>query len=234
MKKLSTLFGCLLIALTATLVDAQTSHDSFRIGAKTIRIPSPAGFVNGHPKIPQVAAQVKAFEEPDGRTLTMHIPQSIARKVIAGERVESLPFYAKIAVNKEMDNIDVTPTMLGEYANLLERDFEKLVDEELPKTIVNGNKSLTEYLGKNMDAVISRPLNLGTIDRRPDVYSVMFVTVVQHPGKTMPMISVMSHVVVQKRLLYVNIYKEFSTDKDIETLRDFARKWADDILAANN
>jgi len=48
------------------------------------------------------------------------------------------------------------------------------------------------------------------------------------------MISVMSHVVVQKRLLYLNIYKEFSTDKDIETLRDFARKWADDILAANH
>ena len=45
---------------------------------------------------------------------------------------------------------------------------------------------------------------------------------------------VMSHVVVQKRLLYLNLYKEFSADKDIETLRHFARKWADDILAANH
>ncbi len=234
MKKLSTLFGCLLIALAAIHVAAQTSPDSFRIGAKTIRIPSPVGFVNGYPSIPEVAAQVKAFEEPDGRTLTMHIPQSIASKVIAGESVESLPFYAKIAVKKGMDNRDITPAKLDKYANRFDRDFEKLIDKELPKTIVNGNKSLTEYLGKNMDAVISRPLNLGTIDRRPDVYSVMFVSVVQLPGKTMPMISVMSHIVVQKRLLYLNIYKEFSTDKDIETLRDFARKWADDILAANN
>lgn len=132
-----------------------------------------------------------------------------------------------------MDNIDVTPEMFADLIARTEREMEPTIDAELPKAIKNARKSLEKFEGKPVDVNLSRPISLGTIDKRPDVFSTLFVSNIEQPDKLTIMVSVMGHVVVKGRLLYVNIYKESTDDRDAEMLRDFARKWADDILAAN-
>lgn len=221
-----------LLILSASTCFAQT-QDTYQIGSKTIHIPAPAGFVNGYPRIPQVAANVKAFEDPEGRTLAMHVTQTVAGKLLKGEAVDALGFWTKISVRNDMDNIKVTPEMFAEFTARVEKDFEAMVDAELPKAAERGKKSLEEFLGKRMDVGLMRPISLGTIDKRAGVFSVMVLTTIVQARKNTPMIGVMGHVVVKERLLYINIYKEFLADKDADELREFARKWADNILAAN-
>jgi len=61
----------------------------------------------------------------------------------------------------------------------------------------------------------------------------MMMTSILNGSQHILMLGVMSHVVVKKRLLYINIYKEFTADEDAAVLRDFTRKWTAAIIAAN-
>ena len=233
MKRISAALALLFLALSVSVAQTVQPRDTYQIGTKTIHVPVPAGLVNGYPRIPQVAANVKAFEDPEGRTLAMHITQTVAGKLLKGEAVDGLGFWAKTSAKNDMDNVNVTPKMFTEFVARVEKDFEAMVDAELPKAAERGKKSLEEFLGKRVDVGLTRPINLGTIDKRAGVFSVMLLTTIVQGRKNTPMLGVMAHVVVRERLLYINIYKEFTAEKDVDELRDFARKWADDIVAAN-
>jgi hypothetical protein len=108
-----------------------------------------------------------------------------------------------------------------------------LIDADLPKAIATGRKALEEFQGRPVDVSISRPVNLGSIDRRPNVFSVLIMSATEQPEKRTAMFGVISYVAVKGRMLYLSIYKVYTKDKDAEMLRDFSRKWADEILAAN-
>jgi len=233
MKKVLILFGCFLIAVGTCAAQTAGSEDTFKIGVKSIVIPAPAGFVNGYPGIPQIKAHVSAFEDPEGRTLAMYVVRPVAQKLLRGERVETLDFYAKIAVRKEMDNIEVTPEMFADLITRTERDFEQLIDADLPKAIASGRKSLEKFQGKPVDASLSRPINLGSIDKRPNVYSILTMSTIEQPEKHTAIFGVIAYITVKGRMLYLSIFKESTDDKDAEMLRDFSRRWADEILAAN-
>src|SRR5687767_13664304 len=105
MKRAAILFSFVLIAAATCAAQTAESNDSFKIGAKKIIIPTPTGFVNGHPGIPQIKANVSAFEDPEGRTLAMYVTRPIAQKLLRGEAVERLGFFIKIGVLKEMDHV---------------------------------------------------------------------------------------------------------------------------------
>ena len=44
-------------------------------------IPSPDGFVNGYPRLPELAGYMKALADPESRLLTVHLPREIAAKI---------------------------------------------------------------------------------------------------------------------------------------------------------
>jgi hypothetical protein len=59
------------------------------------------------------------------------------------------------------------------------------------------------------------------------------ITDVQAFGRKKTMLTSLSLVNVNRRLLYVYGYKVFSSESDIRALTDFTKKWTAAILAAN-
>lgn len=235
MTKKALIFILLFIAALAGGVTAQMSppaRDAYQVGGRTIYIPSPEGFVNGYPRIPQVAELVKASEDPQGRTLTFHLPRAIATKIIAGDNVRRAYFYATIATHNSMDNVDVTPEMFADFATTTERDLTRLIHEAMPQAEEESRRT-RERMGKSTDIGLENPRNLGAFDKHPDVLSVMMMMSAIEGNRSIQMIAVRSYVVVKRRLLYINIYKDYSGDADIKFLQDFARKWTAEIVEAN-
>jgi hypothetical protein len=234
MKNLLLLIACAFIS--ALVVSAQQNwpgSDTFRVGVQTIHIPWPEGFVNGYPRLPELAGHMKALGDPESRILTVHLTREIAAKIEKGERVERLDFYATISVQKAINDIDVTPAMFAEFTSSLQRDFETAVDANLPTAVEAARKALSERWGRPADIGMVRPVNLGFFDKQPNLSSVMMLSPILIDGKQIPMLSVMSHVVVNKRLLYISIFKELTVDGDAVALRDFTKKWTAAIIAAN-
>ncbi len=234
MKNLLLLLACAFIS--ALVVSAQQNRpgsDTFRVGVQTIHIPSPDGFVNGYPRIPELAGHTKALADPQTRTLTVYLTPAIAAKIEEGEPVERLGFHATIYVHKAINDTDVTPEMFKEFVLGLEKDFETAVDANLTKSVEAARKALSERWGRPADIGLARPVNLGFFDKQPNVSSVMMMSILSKDGVPIPMLAVMSHVVVNKRLLYINIYKELNADEDAVALRDFTKKWTAAIIAAN-
>lgn len=222
-----------LYALSVNAQQKPLGYDIFLVGSQTIRVPSPDGFVNGYPRIPELAGHMKALSDPDSRILTVHLTRELAAKIEKGEPVERLGFYATISVQKGMNDTDVTPAMFAEFIAALQRDFETAVDANMPTSVEAARKALSERWGRPADIGMVRPVNLGFFDRQANLSSVMMLSPILKDGKQIPMLGVMSHVVVNKRLLYISIYKELTADEDAMSLRDFTKKWTAAIISAN-
>lgn len=123
--------------------------------------------------------------------------------------------------------------MFAEFTSSLQRDFETAVDANLLTAVEAARKALSERWGRPADIGMVRPVNLGFFEKQPNLSSVMMMSPIIKDGKQIPMLGVMSHVVVNKRLLYISIYKELTADEDAIILRDFTKKWTAAIIAAN-
>jgi len=51
--------------------------------------------------------------------------------------------------------------------------------------------------------------------------------------KTTPILGTLTYLRVKDRMIYVYTYRKYSSPEDINVLRDFAKQWVTQILAAN-
>ena len=60
---------------------------------------------------------------------------------------------------------------------------------------------------------------------------VMMNVAVNDGHKTM--LSSLSYLLINKRLVYAYCFKELTSEEDVKTLQDFTKKWTSAIVAAN-
>jgi hypothetical protein len=234
MKNLILLFTCAFaFVFVAEAQQAILKLETFRVGSQAMQIPSPEGFVNGYQRIPKLTSHMKALEVPGNKFLAVYLTRAMAAKITKGEKVERLEFYATVGVQDPPNNADITPEMFTEFVSSLERDLQTSIDFELPRAVVASRKALSEQWDRPANVSLLRPVVLGFIDKKPNVSTVMMMTTILNDKQRIAMLAVFGHVVVNKRVLYVNIYKELTTDEDAAALRDFTRKWTAEIIAAN-
>lgn len=242
MKKLSPLLCS--IFLSACIFDAfgQTEHskdgadiDSYALGSQTVRIPTPEGYTEAFARFARIAGRISATEAPGLETLAVHLPNSLIRQIEKGKDPD-LDFYTKVSVNKQLRSQETTNEMFASIVAALEKNFESYLDPNGPlmKSVVkNADKGLSERYGRDAGVDVSQIKSLGYFDKQTDVFSAMTVSDVQVFGKRRTMLSSISIVNANKRLLYIYVYKRLSDDGDVERLRDFTKKWTAAIIAAN-
>jgi len=135
-----------------------------------------------------------------------------------------------------LKTVDETPELFAATVAVLEKNFDTYLDPSLPlmtSVIRDTDQGLPAEYGREAKLDLKQPRRLGFFEKKADVFSALMITDVQAFGRKKTMLTSLSLVNVNRRLLYVYGYKVFSSESDIQALTDFTKKWTAAILAAN-
>ena len=231
-KNLSFISCAFLLALLAASAAAQ--DDMYDIGGRKVRIPAPEGFSDGL-RFERYSALISATEYPDLEILASHVSAVTAQKLEKGAS-PPLEFYTKVSVDKRFKTMDQTPELFAYTVADLEKNFDTYIDPNGPtvRSMVKGvDKGLTSEAGREAKFDISQPRNLGYFERSEHVFSALMLNEVRAFNRQKTMLVSISMVNVDRRLLYVYVYKVYSSEADIQLVTDTTKKWTAAIIAAN-
>jgi len=95
------------------------------------------------------------------------------------------------------------------------------------------NKGLEEVWGTETKARVADQKNLGYFQDANNVVSVLMAMNLEMNGRTTPLIGSTSFLLVNKRLIFLYMFKRTSAKEDAETMIDLTKKWTAAVLAAN-
>jgi hypothetical protein len=211
------------------------SPDTFQLGSKTVKIPSPEGFTQIIERFPRVAARLNATEDPSNEILAVHLPDPLVYKFAADED-RDLEFYTKVSIARPARMMDFTTEMFAGYVAKMEQSFDTYLEPEGPmlKQIKgNAEKGMTQFWGSDAKVAVNQPKSLGFFDKGDNVFSAMLFINVALNRKKYPLIVTTSSININQRLVFLYAYRMSSSKEDIEMLRTFTKKWTSSVIAAN-
>jgi len=208
--------------------------DSFDLGGRAIVVPAPQGFANGLGRFEKFSMVMNATEGPNLDILAAHAPVSKTEELMRGS--VSLDLYTKVSVLKSLRTMDVTPENFATVVAEVEKNFTSFIDPNGPTikgAVASANAKLKEQTGEEAGLDLSQPKSLGFFDKQPQIFSAMVMMNVAVNGGHKTMLSSLSYLLINKRLVYAYVFKELTSEEDVKTLQVFTRKWTSAIVAAN-
>jgi len=214
---------------------AAVQGNSYRLGARTVVIPPPAGFAEAFTQSEYISQVLTATESPANEVLTAHVPVEDLNRLKRGEQV-GFDFYTKVSVLKAVKTEEMSEAEFSRLVARIEPAFSQMLDINSPNmksAVRNLRDGLSSVAGQDVQVDLEQPQNLGFFEKTKDVYSAMLLMVLKGPGGKLPLLAGLSFLRVNNRLLFVYTYRKFTSEKDAEVLRDFTREWVRRIIAAN-
>jgi hypothetical protein len=241
MKNLLLIFVCILsltgslFAQTSKEVRAPTADDSYRLGSRTVRIPAPDKFTDTMVLYPHIAQILIVSESPGNEVLAAHVADEILPQIKGGAMAD-LPFYTKVSVMKRVKEMDAVAADFQAAAASIEKQAPTLLTEDGP-ALNQANKNiqggLSKLYGTDVGISVSEPKVLGAFNKSSDVISILVLMKVKTRTGEIPLVSSMSLLLVNKRLIFLYAYRAMSGEDDLEILRDFTKAWTAKTVAAN-
>lgn len=226
------------LVLTAALpfaLSAQNATDTYDLGSRKVKIPTPDGFINATSQFPSVTARIRATEDPGNDLLAVTVPESFVPKLKISEDID-LEFYAKVSVSKRARAIDITKDNFAALIASFEKNFGAYIEPGGPlMTSVekNSEKGLTELLGKDTPISINETKYLGVIEKSDDVFSGMMLVSFEMYGRKMTTLGTLAFLRVNQRLVFVYAYRMSPSGNSVKELTQLTKKWTAKIIAAN-
>jgi hypothetical protein len=215
---------------------ATTPSHVYQLGTRSVVIPPPAGFAEAFSQSDAIAKILIATEAPANEVLTAHLPVEVLDKIKRGEQT-GYDFYTKVSVLKLAKAHDMSDAEFAALLAQVETSISQVFDINGPtmkSAVKNVRDALSNLSGKEVQVDFDQPQNLGSFDKMKNVYSFMMLMTFKGPQAKVPLLGGISLVKVNQRLIYVYTYRKFTSEKDAEVLRDCAKAWVRQILAANN
>lgn len=225
----------------------QAKRSSVRLGDQVIVIPDPEGFEEGTSQFPAVKDLFMAIEAPVNDMLLGHLPVSDCKTLRDGGTIV-FTRYTKVSVLKEAREIAVSDAVMKDTVAAFRRDGAKMLEPDGPlitDVMRNAEKGLERLQSREVGLNMNETKNLGEFDVRPNVYSVMLLMSLSVDSEgtktTVPLLASLTFIRIRERILYLNVYHKLSSTTAMKAefkpamaeVTQFAEKWADQILAAN-
>lgn len=220
-------------AVLVTGVSAQLQPEAFRVGASSIRIPTPEGFAPAAPQFPRLFERFTKTEPVESSVLQVFVDDSILSDLIRNEDVD-LIFYAKVSTPKQAVELD--EKQFAVHARQMESQMSGFFDPKNPaltEATRKIRKGLSEHNGEDSGFAIGTSKDLGVFDRQAAIFSHMVLLQIEGRKGTVPLLAASSTVLIKGKIVFVQTYRRLSEVMDAEVLRDFAKKWTAEILQAN-
>ena len=209
------------------------------LGDKVIALPAPEGFEEVTSQFETMKARFNAIEAPDADMLGGYLPASDCQ-ILRGGQTPAFTYYAKVSVLRTVRNEVFSTAAFAETVDVFQKNSQTLLDpssDYLEKTMKHVEQELTKLDSKETKMVVNETKNLGVIESRPNVYSVLMLLNLNFDvgGKQsqIPLLASLTFMRVKDRLLYVVAYRKYQSKTDAATLSQLSRKWNEIILAAN-
>lgn len=231
-----------LVCAIGAQASAQTKtrdNVSLRLGNQTILVPSPEGLQEVSGNFPTVTATFEASEPPQNELLASYVADSDHELLQRAER-PLMHYYAKISTLKAGRGQHVSSALFNGVVAEFRKHTDEFVDPDQPsikKLIENMERHLSESRSVEANLEIGKPKNLGAFNISADTYSILLLSAVnlevggQKFGRMV--LAGASLVHVRNRILFVNCYRTYESETDLETMKDSVSKWTKSILAAN-
>lgn len=215
--------------------DSGGPSDAYLLGNRKVRIPAPDGFTEISARFDLIAGRFRATEDPGNDFLGVHVPEPFVSKLKASQDID-LEFYTKISISKRARSIDLTPELFAGVVSHAEKNTESYLDPNGPlmkRLEANAGKGLTELFGKEVGVDVTGQRSLGVFEKSNKVFSEMIMLNMELYGRKITTLYSSSFVYVNRRLIFVFVYKMAPKTDDVRMLRDFTKKWTAKIIAAN-
>ncbi|HSS19607.1 MAG TPA: hypothetical protein VLL54_06005 [Pyrinomonadaceae bacterium] len=211
----------------------------FQFGDQVITIPAPEDFEEAASQFPTVKNVMTRTEAQGNDMLAVHLPHADCEKLRAGESV-AFNFYTKVSARSAIRESDYPAAHFAELIAEFRKTRTQVLDvngAEMKSLLERLNQSLSDLTKSDAKVDMNQPIYLGEFDTRPNVYSSMILMTIKSNigdgGKDTVIAAGLTFLRVKQRLIYVYTYRRYESKADIETVRDFTKKWVGQILAAN-
>ncbi|MGH9944855.1 MAG: hypothetical protein ACRD9R_21100 [Pyrinomonadaceae bacterium] len=241
--------------LTASVVTGQTKRKSspaeketatttlsvrlFPVGGQFVALPEPEGFVEATSQSKEVKEHFAATFGPEHEVLAVHLPPETLEAIGRRMRVE-FDHYTTVTVSTAFKEVDASVELFNQVVGQIEQSTEQMLAPNHPLTkelIGELEKNLSDRSKKQTKVNITQPIRFGQVMKTVDVYSqllLMNISVASAGARQGgPMLCGASIIKVNNKILLVNTYKNYKSRNDIEFMREFTRKWAEQIVKAN-
>lgn len=227
MKKSPLLAACLaLFAISfsaqSTIKTVHASPDSYDLGERKVRVPAPDNFTDTMVLYPRIAGRLVASESPLNEVLAVHVTDEILPQIKNGEEPD-LPFYTKVSVLKQFKAVDVES---ADFQSLV-ADVEKQSPGALQSIAKSGEKTSNEGLNKHWGGDVGLKIGetriLGHFDKQLQSYSTMFIVNLEMFNRKMTVLGSMSLVHVNKRVLFLYIFRLPTSASDQDVVANVAK-----------
>jgi hypothetical protein len=222
-----------LLFSTANAADAQATPasdaGSFRVGLKTIAIPSFSS----------------EFVEPgsDYRVLLENFApmnnRLVAGFLLAGELktmetgTTTLTRYGLVEVPRRAEFVTVSPNDFKQVVEGVAKQFDANMDAMVKDQQAELSLKLKGMGAGAENVTMEKPAMLGTFFNKTDAVGMGAVMAINANGKTVKMTMGMTVLRVRERILFAYLYAPYVDESSVTWVRTTSEKWADAILKAN-
>lgn len=223
----------MLFASSAFSQSSSKTADVFDLGGRSVRVPAPDQFTDTMINYPHIAGRLIASESPMNEVLTVHVTNDILPQLEKGDDPD-LPFFTKVSVAKRLKSADIEAADF----QLLVAEFEKQSPGSLQSVIKSTEKradeGLSNYWGTKAELKFGETKMLGHFNKQSQAISSLFLMNLEIFNRKLTIVGSMSMVHINKRLLYVYVFRIPASDDDPTVVADLTKSWTAKIVAANS
>lgn len=229
---LSLSLACLSISAPVIAQVQSSQIPTYRSGLKSIAIPPPTSDLN------ELGSDYRVLLEPS-------VPDTnrlIAAYMLADDAVnlrtgvaKSPSRYALVETSRRGEFSEVDAATFKQISATLAQQLGGSQDSPLTdmKTQQDELNHKLKAVGATKELTLDKPVQLGTFFSKPDAYGSGMIVPVSRGGSSIKMVSGLTTLRVQNRLLYLFVYALYTGDDSVRWVRSTSEQWADAILKAN-
>jgi hypothetical protein len=215
---------------TASARPKATEPQTYRVGLKSIAIPSPSKDLGEIGSDYRVLLETMA--PATNRLVAAFIRPEDLNQILKGGDTPLLR-YALVEIPRPAEFVDVDSATFKTVADGMAKEFGANIGADIKTALDDLNHNLKELNSNSATIVIGKPLPLGVLFSKPDAAAFALVESVSAKGPETKMAAAIVVLRAQNRILFLYLYSVYKDESTVQWLRKTSEDWADAILKAN-
>lgn len=237
MRKTKSIHGLMLLAFLAYC--PLTFGVDVNIAGETIRLPAPNGFTEVKSFSQDTFSMFEEMYPSQSRLLAVFVTQSDAGKLIRGDDAD-LSEYITVHSVKKLEDETLTKYEFRELRDMLRKEYDSLVqsqEESIDQAITQAGSALSKRLDTDVEFNLNGFAPLGVDAETTSSISIsqltkydmsMYGENIQHTAA-----GSMTAALVKGKVLYLNVFRTYQDQEDVDWVRSQSEKWLPTIVSAN-
>ena len=210
-----------------------------RIGAATIRLTTPNGYVETSVRAPDVYALALAFSAGDARIVAHYVKANDLALFEQGKKVYFSEFLLA-QTPRRAENLEVTQAQFDKLRNgtvALQGQLSSKLEPLLAAEAARLSKAVSGIAGANIKVKTGEmvPISIDRDDAKVISYSVLASTAVTEgrTTETRNMVASTAACFVSRKVIMLNVYRVFRSPRDLQANKELLAAWVTSTLSVN-